>query len=61
MQPKEGHGVDFSRVREWALNGNRQYYCQNVFLSNFVTPEINALAMKQFRSKNNVVKNVPFN
>nr|KAJ3422874.1 hypothetical protein HK105_005896 [Polyrhizophydium stewartii] len=40
--PKDPHGCDFSRVRSYALDG-RQYVRQNIVLSRFPTPEINAL------------------
>ena len=43
LQPKDSHGVDFSRVHEWALAGMSYVYCQTVILSAFTTPEINAL------------------
>ncbi len=43
LQPKESHGVDFSRVRMWALNGLNKYYRQTLLFSDFQTPEINAL------------------
>lgn len=45
-QPQDSHGVDFSRVRLWALNGWGQYYRQSLVFSSFPTPEINAVFKK---------------
>ena len=50
LQPKDGHGVDFSRVREWALNGRGKYYCQYLLFSAVQTPEINSLVSSYFHS-----------
>ena len=30
QQPKEGHGVDYGRIRLWCLDGNSKYYRQTV-------------------------------
>jgi U3 small nucleolar RNA-associated protein 25 len=43
LQPVDGHGVDFSRVREWSLNCWCRYYSQLVLFCSFPTPEINSL------------------
>ena len=43
LQPKESHGVDFSRVRSWCLNGWGKFYKQLLVFSSFVTPEVNSL------------------
>ncbi|XP_037084908.1 digestive organ expansion factor homolog isoform X2 [Pollicipes pollicipes] len=46
LQPRDSHGVDFSRVRYWTLNGWQRLYRQTLVLSALPTPEINALVSK---------------
>ncbi|KAG9120781.1 rRNA-binding ribosome biosynthesis protein utp25 [Ceratobasidium sp. 392] len=41
--PKEAHGADFARVREWCLDGHSAYLRQTIMLSAFETPQIRAL------------------
>ena len=43
LQPKESHGVDFSRVRMWSLNGWSMFYRQTLVFCDYLTPEINSL------------------
>ncbi|XP_005103363.1 digestive organ expansion factor homolog [Aplysia californica] len=40
LQPREFHGVDFSRVRMWAINGWSKFYRQTVIFSSVILPEI---------------------
>jgi len=41
--PRQQHGVDIMRVREWQLSGWAKHYRQNILLSSFLSPEMNAL------------------
>lgn len=47
LQPKEGHGTDFARVRTWSLNGWAKYYRQTLIFSSVVLPEINSIFNKK--------------
>ena len=46
MQPAKSHGVDFSRVRMWSLNGLSKFYRQTLMLSSIPMPEIRAILNK---------------
>lgn len=41
LTPRESHGCDFSRVRNWYLEENSKYLRQTIVMSEFSTPEMN--------------------
>ncbi|XP_015587698.1 digestive organ expansion factor homolog [Cephus cinctus] len=47
LQPKDSHGTDFSRVRNWSVNGWSKYYRQSLIFSSVQLPEINAIFNKK--------------
>lgn len=50
LQPKDSHGVDFSRVRMWALNGWNKFFRQTLLFSQLPCPEIKAVMTKYCRN-----------
>jgi U3 small nucleolar RNA-associated protein 25 len=53
--PKEAHGADFSRIKQWYLDSLSPYLRQTVLLSSFDSPEIRKLAR---HSLNNIAGKV---
>merc|ERR1712141_725114 len=58
LQPSQSHGVDFSRVRMWSLNGLSKYYRQTLIFSSLNLPEVNALFNKKCWNFCGRVKNI---
>ncbi|KIW27293.1 uncharacterized protein PV07_07044 [Cladophialophora immunda] len=59
LLPKDSHGCDFSRVRHWYLDGQAKYLRQTIIFSDYLTPEINALASTHLHNVAGRVKLVP--
>ena len=47
LQPREAHGCDFSRVRNWYLDGNAKFLRQTMLFSAFNFPALNRLYLRQ--------------
>ncbi|KAJ2848896.1 rRNA-binding ribosome biosynthesis protein utp25 [Coemansia erecta] len=48
--PKKDHGCDFSRVNNWCLEGLSEYRRQTIMISEYMTPEIQAIFNNNCRS-----------
>jgi U3 small nucleolar RNA-associated protein 25 len=46
LQPKKSHDVDFSRVRNWLLDGHSSLYRQTLIFSRIPAPPINNIFNK---------------
>ncbi|KAL9049207.1 MAG: hypothetical protein Q9162_007337 [Coniocarpon cinnabarinum] len=59
QQPQDSHGCDFSRVRQWYLDGHSRYLRQTLILSQYITPELNSLFNQQMQNIAGKVKIQP--
>lgn len=56
LQPKEAHGCDFSRVRNWYLDGNARYLRQTLIFAAFNFPALNRLYLHQMLNVGGKIK-----
>jgi U3 small nucleolar RNA-associated protein 25 len=54
LKPKDMHDTDFSRVKQWYLDGDSKKFRQTVITSQFVFPELNTLWKNQCLNKKRV-------
>lgn len=50
LTPKKDHGCDFSRVRSWFLEGMAKHRRQTILISDYMTPELQAVFGNHCRS-----------
>ncbi|CAG8559705.1 17138_t:CDS:10 [Rhizophagus irregularis] len=53
---EKSHDCDFSRVKNWYLDGRARYLRQTIILSDYLTPEINMLFNKQMNNVDGKMK-----
>ena len=58
-QPQDPHGCDFSRVRQWYLDGHAKHFRQTLVYSAYLTPELNALFNQHMNNVAGKVKIMP--
>lgn len=59
LQPKDSHGCDFSRVRQWYLENQAAHLRQTIVLSAYLQPELNSLFNTHMRNVAGKVKFQP--
>ena len=59
LQPRDAHGCDFSRVRNWYLDDLSQYLRQTVILGAFLTPELLTLFSKRMLNVSGKLRYAP--
>jgi U3 small nucleolar RNA-associated protein 25 len=59
LVPKEQRDTDFSRLREFYINGLARSFRQTLVFSSFLTPEINAFFARHARSFEGKLKAIP--
>jgi U3 small nucleolar RNA-associated protein 25 len=56
LQLREAHGCDFSRVRNWYLDGNVKHFRQTIVFGAYLTPELNRLYNQDMNNISGKVK-----
>ncbi|KAK6535109.1 rRNA-binding ribosome biosynthesis protein utp25 [Orbilia ellipsospora] len=54
--PKNSHGCDFSRIKNWYLDGSARKYRQTIISGSFLTPEINSILSKHCQNHKGFIK-----